>query len=93
MRHSGREPFERPMRPDRVDAIRQAAEALAADPTGQDIAKHCNSFDGYLVFLTWNIYEALGELGPDTMVAEIQAGVNEAKSVCRAEYEACLPKG
>lgn len=76
------------MRPDRVDAIRQAAEALASDPVGQAIAEHCKTFEEYMICLTWNIYDTLGELGPDTMVAEVQLGMAEAGSVCRAEYGA-----
>lgn len=79
------------MRPDRVDAIRQAAEALAADPVGRAIAEHCKTFEEYLICLTWNIYDALGELGPDTMVAEVQFGMAEAEKVCRAEYNAPQP--
>jgi len=76
------------MRPDRVDAIRQAAEALAADPVGRAIAEHCKTFEEYVICLTWNIYDALGELGPDTMVAEVQIGMAEAKDVCATEYKA-----
>ncbi len=91
MKHTGREPFERPMRPDRVDAIRQAAEALAADPVGRAVAEHCKTFEEYMICLAWNIYDALGELGPDTMVAEVQFGMTEATDVCRAEFNASPP--
>lgn len=79
------------MRPDRIDAIRQAAEALAADPVGRAIAEHCKTFEEYLICLTWKIYDALGELGPDTMVAEVQFGMAEAEKMCRAEYNAPQP--
>lgn len=79
------------MRPDRVNAIRQAAEALAADPVGRAVAEHCKTFEEYMICLTWNVYDALGELGPDTMVAEVQMGMAEAKGVCRVEYGAFQP--
>ncbi|UWR37691.1 hypothetical protein [Sulfitobacter sp. W074] len=74
-----------------MDAIQQAAEALAADPVGRAIAEHCKSFEEYLICLTWNIYDALGELGPDTMVSEVQMGMAEAKGMCEVEYEASQP--
>jgi hypothetical protein len=79
------------MRPDRVDAIRQAAEALAVDPVGRAIAEQCKTFEEYMICLTWSIYDVLGELGPDTMVAEVQFGMAEAGGVCRAEFNASTP--
>ena len=35
MRYEGQEPFQRPMRPDRVEMIRQTAMAVARDEVGQ----------------------------------------------------------
>tara|TARA_R110002074_G_scaffold37107_1_gene100902 strand:- start:323 stop:568 length:246 start_codon:yes stop_codon:yes gene_type:complete len=79
------------MRPDRVDAIREAAEALAADAAGKDIAAACKSVEQYLICLTWSIFDVLSEVGPDTMVAEVQAGMAEAAEFCKAEYAGSQP--
>ncbi len=81
------------MRPNRVETIREAAEVLAADPTGREIASVCKSFEQYLICLTWNIFDVLGEVAPDTMVAEVKAGMAEAAEVCKSEYSAYQASG
>lgn len=89
MRYEGQEPFQRPMRPDRVEMIRQTAMAVARDEVGRKLAKKSESFDDYVSCITWTVYGALAEQWPDTMIAELQAGLTEAEQVCRSEFERC----
>ena len=78
--------FERPMRPDRIEMVRQVAEAIVHDNVGKELASGSDTFDNFLSCITWNIYGALAEQWPDTMIAEVQAGMIEADEVCRVEY-------
>ncbi|MEX3314006.1 hypothetical protein [Sulfitobacter sp. PS-8MA] len=89
MRHEGQEPFQRPMRPERVEMIRQTVQAVALDEVGQNLAGESKSFADYQSCITWNVYGALAEQWPDTMIAELQAGLAEAEQVCRSEFERC----
>jgi len=79
--------FKRPMRPDRVEMIRQTAEALARDEKGRSMADESESFADYQAYIAWSLYDALGKLWPDTMIAEVQAGLDGAEKVCRVEFE------
>ncbi len=87
MKHEGSEPFGRPMRPDRIAMVRQTAEAVAFDKVGQDMAAQSESFKNFQSCITWNIYGALAEQWPDTMIAEIEIGMGEAAAVCRAAFK------
>lgn len=87
MRYEGQEPFQRPMRPDRVEMIRQTVQAVALDEVGQNLAKKSENFADYQSCITWTVYGALAEQWPDTMIAELQAGLNKAEKVCRSEFE------
>ena len=89
MRYEGQEPFQRPMRPDRVEMIRQTAEAVAGDNVGKELARESDSFDSFLSCIAWTVYGALAEQWPDTMIAELQAGLTKAEKVCRSEFERC----
>ena len=86
MKPEGPEQFGRPMRPDRIEMVRQAAEALARDKVGHNLASESESFESFVSCITWNIYGVLAEQWPDTMIAEVQAGMIEANEVCRVEF-------
>jgi hypothetical protein len=77
------------MRPDRVEMIRQTVIAVARDKVGQKLATKSDSFDDYVSCITWTVYGALAEQWPDTMIAELQAGLTEAAKVCRSEFKRC----
>ncbi len=87
MKHPGQDPFDRPMRPDRVDAIRQAVEAFAVGATGVVVAKESETFENYQACVGHVIYQALAEICPDTMIAELQAGLNAAIHTCSAIFK------
>jgi len=86
VKHS-QDPFDRPMRPDRVDAIRQAVEAFAIDPAGIEVAKASETFENYQACVGHVIYQSLAEICPDTMVAELQAGLDAAAPTCTAIFK------
>ena len=86
MSFDGSNQFGRPMRPDRIEMVRQTAEAVARDKVGQNLASESESFESFVSCITWNIYGALAEQWPDTMIAEVQAGMVKADEVCRVEY-------
>lgn len=89
MRHEGQEPFQRPMRPGRVEMIRETVQAVALDDVGQSLAMKSENFADYQSCITWTVYGALAEQWPDTMIAELQAGLAEAEMLCRSEFERC----
>ncbi|MFG6625008.1 hypothetical protein [Sulfitobacter sp. 1A12056] len=89
MRYEGQEPFQRPMRPDRVEMIRQTVQAVALDEVGKNLAKKSESFADYQSCIAWTVYGALADHWPDTMIAELQAGLADAEKVCRSEFERC----
>ncbi len=74
------------MRPDRIEMVRQTAEAIACDEVGKELANGSETFDNFLSCITWNIYGALADQWPDTMIAEVQAGMVKADEVCRVEF-------
>lgn len=88
MRHTGGDPFQRPMRPDRVDAIRLTAEQFAVTEPGFDMVKDCATYADFQRCIAFQIFDAMGEVWPDTMVAEIVEGLDLAAPACRASYTA-----
>lgn len=93
MRHDGKQPFDRPMRPSRIQLIKEAAEGLAADPKGVEVLKQSESYAAYQAWVTWSMFQALSALWPDTMISEIEAGLSEAEPVSRRAFEAARLKG
>ena len=88
MSSNGPNQFGRPMRPDRIEMICDAASAIAGSERGERFAAESNSYSDFLACVTWSIYDALAEQLPDTMIAEIQAGLAEAETECRKAYKA-----
>ncbi len=86
MSYDGSNQFGWPMRPDRVEIVCDTAKAFAVSDLGKKVATESDSFSDYIACITWTIYGALAEQWPDTMVAEIQAGMAEADPACRASY-------
>lgn len=86
MSSNGPNQFGRPMRPDRIEMICDAANAIVGSERGERFAAESDNYNDFLACVTWSIYDALAEQLPDTMIAEIQAGLAEADPVCRAAY-------
>ncbi len=87
MKHTGGDPFERPMRPDRVEAIHRAVEAFVICPSGVEVAKRSESFENYQECVGHVLYQSLAEVMPDTMIAELQEGLEAAKHLCSAIFK------
>lgn len=87
MREGGQDPFERPMRPSRIDLIRLVAEGFATSVLASDIAAGSDDFQSFQDTVTWSIIDALTAEWVDTTIAEIRAGMKEAEGVCKRAFD------
>lgn len=87
MKHPGQDPFERPMRPDRIAAIQGAIEEFVICEDGIALAKGSETFQNYQTCVAHMIYGALAETLPDTMIAELQEGLAGAVHLCTAIFK------